>query len=241
MTTRQNGKGREQALNEALDSLGTSIDEVAAAINSAMPALDKTDQQIATAVHRLISRGEPVEPAAIAKAVGGVSLDRVNERLNAWPGVFRDDEGRVVGFWGQAVEKLDPEYRLLTDGTTTYAWCALDTLFIPGVIGKTVRVEASDPITAEPVSLVVDGDGVRDVTPAGAFVSMLVPEGPFAYDVIESFCHFVLFFASRASGEKWVAEHEGTTLVSVEKAFELGRLLTERITPAVYGAETGTR
>jgi len=36
-----------------------------------------------------------------------------------------------------------------------------------------------------------------------------------------------------------LAEHDGTTLLPVEKAFELGRLLTERVAPDVYGAAGG--
>lgn len=209
-----------------------SLVDIAEAIEAAMPVLDKTDQQIATAVYRMMSQGEPVEPAAIARAAGDVSGDQVNERLNTWPGVFRDDSGRVVGFWGHAIDKLDPEYRLVAAGKTTYAWCALDTLFIPGIIGNEVRVEASDPISGEPVLLVVDRAGVRDVTPKGALVSIVIPDGPFGYDVIESFCHRVLFFASQKTGDEWVAAHEGTTLLPVDQAFEVGRVLTERIAPA---------
>lgn len=217
-----------------------SLVDMAEAIEAAMPVLDKRDQQIAAAVHRAMSKGEPVEPEAIAR-VGGVSLDQVNERLNTWPGVFRDDSGRVVGFWGHAIEKLDPEYRLVAAGKTTYAWCALDTLFIPGIIGYEVRVEASDPISGEPVSLVVDRAGTRDVTPTGALVSMVIPDGPFGYDVIESFCHRVLFFASQETGDKWVDAHEGTMLLPVDQAFEVGRVLTERIAPDIFGAKSGTR
>lgn len=220
---------KTQVTREGRDD--TSLNEIAAAIEAAMPALDTTDQQIAAAVHRLLSRGEPVEPAAIAKEIGSVSVDRVNERLDSWPGVFRDDNSRVVGFWGHAVERLDPEYRLIADGTTTYAWCALDTLFIPGIISKAVRVEATDPISGDPVSLVVDREGAREINPPGALVSMVIPDGPFGYDVIESFCHKVLFFASEATGARWIAEHEGTTLLPVEQAFELGRVLAERIVP----------
>ncbi len=201
-----------------------SLADVAEAIKAALPVLDDTDQHIATAVYRLMSSGAAVEPAAIAKTVGDVSLERVNERLNTWPGVFRDELGRVVGFWGHAIDKL-------AAGNTTYAWCALDTLFIPGVIGNEVRVEASDPVSGEPVSLVVDRDGARDVTPAGALVSMVIPDGPFGYDVIESFCHRVLFFASHKTGDKWIAAHGGTTLLPVDQAFEVGRVLTERVAP----------
>ncbi len=49
--------------------------------------------------------------------------------------------------------------------------------------------------------------------------------------MIESFCHRVLFFASEASGATWVAEHEGTMLLSIEEAFEVGRHLMKRIAP----------
>jgi alkylmercury lyase len=206
------------------------MDQIAEAIEAAMPDLDSTDQHIASAIHRLMSRGEPVEPEAVAHAAGA-PVQRVQARLESWPGVYRDDRGRVVGFWGHAISKLEPEYRFLIDGKTTYAWCALDTLFIPALVGKAVRVEASDPNTGEPISLVVDAGGVHGVRPAGSVVSMVIPDGAFGYDVIESFCHRVLLFASEASGVRWVAEHDGTILLSVKEAFEIGRRLTERIAP----------
>jgi alkylmercury lyase len=217
---------------ETMDSTERRWVAMAEAIKAAMPTLDATDRAIATNVYRLMSRGAPVEPAAIA-AAAGVSVEHVNEKLESWPGVYRDEDGRVVGFWGHAIQKLDPEYRLSVNGTTTYAWCALDTLFIPGIIGRSVRVDASDPISGEPVSLVVDRDGAREVQPAGAVVSMLVPAGPFGYDVIESFCHRVLFFTSKETGSRWIAEHEGTTLLPVQEAFEIGRVLTDRVVPKV--------
>ena len=209
-----------------------SVESVSAAITAAMPVLDETDRQIAAAVYRLIGMGKPVEPAAVGEAVG-IGVDQVEARLASWPGVYRDEGGRIAGFWGHAIAKLDPEYRLIAHGQTTYGWCALDTLFIPGIIGKTVRVEASDPISGQPISFLVDRDGARGVSPAGARMSVVVPDGPFDYDVIESFCHRVLFFASEATGARWIAEHPDTTLLSVADAFEVGRALTTRITPGV--------
>lgn len=200
-----------------------------------MPRLDPTQQQIVAAIHRLMANGVPATPEAIARA-SGATVDRVDESLASWPGVYRDGEGQVVGFWGHAVAPLDPEYRLKVNDKTTYAWCALDTLFIPALSGKTMGVEATDPVTGEPVSLVVDSNGARGVSPAGAVVSMVVPDGPFGYDVIESFCHRVLFFASEESGRRWVADHEGTTLLSVNDAFELGRQLSERVAPDLFSA-----
>jgi alkylmercury lyase len=213
-----------------------TVDDFAGAISAAMPKLDLTDQQINYEIHQLMSSGEPVDPAVVATNIG-VPAELVNARLDSWPGVYRDPAGRVAGFWGQAVEKLEgeAEYRFLVDGKTTYAWCALDTLFIPKILDKTVRVEASDPVTGEPVTLVVHPDGVRNLQPAGAVVSMVVPDAPFGYDVIEAFCSRVFFFASQATGAKWAAEHPGTTILSVDDAFKVGLAATERSAPDLFG------
>jgi alkylmercury lyase len=216
-----------------------TLDEIAEAIVAAVPDLDLKNQRIVLSTRRLLAQGEPVTIDAIA-AASNVPAAEVEATFSSWPGVYRDDSGRVVGFWGQALEALDPVYRLVTGGKTTYAWCALDTLFIPPLLGGTVRVEASDPVTGDPVSLVVDGDGAHDVQPAGAVVSMVVPDGPFDYDVIESFCHKVLFFASRESGESWTANHAGTMLLSVSEAFEVGRGLNAHVAPELL-TQTGLR
>ncbi len=210
-----------------------TLSEMAEAIRTAMPHMDATEQRIAIGTYRLLAAGEPVSSEAIASATNN-PVGRVEEALNSWPGVYRDDEARVVGFWGLTIARLDPEYRFLIDGKTSYAWCALDTLFIPALLGKTVAVEATDPVTGERVSLVVDSNGVRDLKPSGAVVSMLIPDGPFDYDVIESFCHKVLFFASEEAGASWTAKHKGTTLLSVQEAFELGRGF-ERVYPDIFG------
>jgi len=224
MATRQETKDGEKVL----------VEELASSISAAMPTLDPTDQQIAITTYRLLAEGTPLATQAIADAVG-VPVARVEAALESWPGVYRDDSGRVAGFWGLAIAPLDPEYSLQIDGKSSFAWCALDTLFIPPLIGKAVNVQATDPVNGQRVSLVVDGKGVRDVTPPGAVVSMVIPDGPFGYDVIESFCHKVLFFASEESGRSWVAEHEGTTLLTVQEAFEVGRFAPELVYPDVFG------
>lgn len=210
------------------------VEKLATAISGAMPKLSATEQQMAIATYRLLAEGKPVATEAVAGAVG-VPTAQVEAALNSWPGVYRDDTGRIAGFWGLAVSPLDPEYRLQSEGKTSYAWCALDTLFIPPLLGETVAVRATDPVNGETVSLVVDGSGAHEVTPAGAVVSMVIPDRPFDYDVIDSFCHRVLFFTSEESGRKWVAEHEGTTLLTVGEAFQVGSFAPKFVYPDVFG------
>lgn len=212
------------------------VEAVATAISGAMPKLSATEQQIAIATYRLLSAGEPVPTEAIAGKVS-VPTAQVEAALKSWPGVYRDDAGRIAGFWGLAIAPLDPEYSLQAGVKTSYAWCALDTLFIPPLLGEPVAVRATDPVNGEPVSLVVDGNGVRELTPPGALVSMVIPDGPFDCDVIESFCHKVLFFTSEESGQKWVAEHDGTTLLTVGEAFQVGSHTPKRVYPDVFGQQ----
>jgi alkylmercury lyase len=210
------------------------------AISAAMPRMDPAEQRIVTATYGLLAEGRPVPVEAVAEAAG-LPVARVEQMLGSWPGVYRDGGGQVIGFWGLTVTRLEPEYRFLTGGKTCYTWCALDTLFIPGFLGKQVAVEATCPVTGEKIALTVGPDGVSELTPSGAVVSMLIPDRPFGYDVIESFCHRVLFFANSDAGASWTARHEGTTLLSVEEAFEVGRAVSERIAPDLYGAREVSR
>jgi hypothetical protein len=48
-------------------------------------------------------------------------------------------------------------------------------------------------------------------------------------DVINSFCHYVLAFASLDAADEWVAKNPGTFVLSLDEAFELGRLTLGRL------------
>lgn len=114
------------------------------------------------------------------------------------------------------------------DGRTLYTWCAWDSLFIPGIIGKPAEVESLCPVTRTPISLVVAPKGIRRVNPEGAVVSFLTPDRTFDRNVLTNFCHFVHFFSSAEAGRAWTAQHPGTFLLSVEEAFALGQLTNAR-------------
>jgi alkylmercury lyase len=213
-----------------------NLDHVARAMAAADPNFDGDGQRIFVETFHLLARGEPVSPAEIAHAAGG-SSEQVEERLRSWPYVFWDDQDRVVGFWGMALRRLEPTHRIGVNGRTVYGWCAWDTLFITEILDTETRVESADPLTGETVRLTVTPEGVKEVQPEGAVVSFLYPDGPFEADVVQSFCHFVLFFASRQSAQRWSADHPGTFLLSVDEAFELGRLTNRLRAPDALGPE----
>ncbi len=209
------------------------LDSLATAVATAVPDFD---EHVALAVYRRLAEGSPA-PAADVADRAGARAERVEQLLNSWPGVFFDDQRRVIGFWGLTVTRLSPTHRLEVDGHTLFAWCAWDTLFLPGILDATARVESACPTTGETISLLVSADGVLETSHPEAVVSFLTPEQQFDADVIQSFCHFVHLFASPAAGEAWTAEHPGTFLLSLEDAFELAR----RVNALNFAATLGGR
>jgi alkylmercury lyase len=216
-----------------------SLEELARAIAAADPELDAEGQRIFVQTLRLLARGEPVWPAEIAEAAA-VSPEGTEETLRSWPGVFWDDQGRVVRFWGLSIDRLNPAHQIDVNGRRVYGWCAWDTLFITEILGMETQVESTDLVTRETVRLTVTPEGVAKVDPNRAVVSFLFPNGPWGSDVIQSFCHYVHFFASPESGRIWTADHPGTFLLSMDEAFELGRLTNRLRAPEIIGGR-GTR
>lgn len=198
------------------------VHSLADAINRARPYVTETDQRVSIQLYRLLGEGQPVAPAEVAAATE-LSESEIETRLEKWPGVYRDEQGRVVGFWGLTVREMPP-HEIFLDGRKLWAWCAWDTLFLPRRLMASLVVHSVCPVTNQPISLRVSPDGVESVEPDEVVVSFLQPSRPFDADVISSFCHYVHFFANREAGEKWASEHPGTFLISLDDAFELGRL-----------------
>lgn len=191
--------------------------------------LSRDEQQVSLAIYRLLATGEPVPPVAIA-AQAGVAVERVGDLLDRWNGVYRDAEGRVVGYWGLTPSEMT--HRLEVAGRTVYAWCAWDALFLPALLGQTVQVTSKSPVTEEAIHLAVLPEGARSAGGTDVYVSFLEPdEEKLAEDVIGSFCHYVFFFASLEEGREWTAAHPGTYLLTLDQAFELGRRKNARQYP----------
>ncbi|MGH2896721.1 MAG: organomercurial lyase [Solirubrobacteraceae bacterium] len=101
--------------------------------------------------------------AQLAAAVG-LPEDQVATTLERFPGAYRDDQNRVTGFDGMTPIEMG-HHRLDLDERTVSAWCALDTLFLPDLLGETVHVTSRCPVTGQEISLTVGADGVSDVHP----------------------------------------------------------------------------
>ena len=88
-------------------------------------------------------------------------------------GIQVDDQGNVVG---AALTARQTAHRVRVGGKELYAWCALDTLFIPGLLGEEGEVSSTCAASGEPIRITVGPDGVRDFSPADAVVSIVLPD-----------------------------------------------------------------
>jgi alkylmercury lyase len=208
--------------------LSERIDQVAATILEHSPRLEGDGRCVALATYRLLAAGRPVEVAQIS-ARTGMGGSRVEALLGSWPGVFRDDAGRIVGFWGLSIQDIGP-HRMHLDGAQLSAWCAWDTLFMPELLARPVDVRSRSPLDDDPVALRVGPERVEHHSPSALVVSMLPARE--SEDSIRTFCHQIHFFASEAEGERWIAARDGVFLMPLADAFELGR----RVNHARFGS-----
>lgn len=175
--------------------------------------------ELLVALLRELAKGRPVAHDALASTLGW-SAKRVADLLEQQPCTEYDCKGNVVGY-GIALNETAHAFEV--DGRRLYTWCALDTLMFPVIIGKAARVLSRCPATGRSVSLLVSPEGVRDLEPASAVVSL--PSTDVAPNIRSAFCCHVNFYASSSAARP--SMKQGLELVGVEEAFRLGRLVAD--------------
>ncbi|MHB1142333.1 MAG: organomercurial lyase [Sulfuricaulis sp.] len=195
-------------------------DALARVFVDAFPAMDAGHQRLALALYRLLAEGHAVAPARLADTLDS-PVEDIEHTLGEWPGVFKDDQGHIIGFWGVTVKEMP--HHLEVNGNTVYAWCAWDTLFLPALLDATVKVASRCAQTGEPVQLTVAPERIESVEPASTVVSFLVPDArKLREHVTTSFCHFVHFFRDSETGSHWTGAHLGSFLITLDEAFDIG-------------------
>jgi alkylmercury lyase len=209
-----------------------TLDEYWKGLEPHLQRFSREEQRAAIALYRELAKGRPVDAEQLGDALGISSADArtLLDRNSIKTFAYSDDQGRVLGFGGLAAAPM--HHRFEVDGRILSTWCAWDSLFIPEILGRPARITSPDPESGELVRLVVTPDRVESAEPPGAVVSFVLPDaevfGTSAANVMAKFCHFIFFFASRRSGESWVARHPGTFLYSLDEAFVLAKRLNGR-------------
>ena len=197
------------------------IPALAAEFAAAFPNYDPPQQRLALATFRLLGEGTPFAERELADRAG-LPPGEVASDLERLPTLQRDERGRVVAYGGLTLKPTS--HALEVDGRTLHTWCALDTLFLPELLGRRARVRSTSPASGEVISLEVDAAGVSDVAPQGAVMTLHGVGGFELEDVVGTYCRYVHFFASEDEARAWAKRSEGTYVVSIAEGFEYGRL-----------------
>ena len=124
-------------------------------------------------VWRALATGEAVTPSQIAAFVSDVGLapeaaDQFLRQISEW-----DGGDRIVGIMGLSTN--DHPHTFTIDGTRMSTWCAMDTLFLPAMLGRTATIASESPLSKQTVRLTVGPEGVQSLDPADAVVTVVVP------------------------------------------------------------------
>jgi len=190
------------------------------------------------AVIRQLAQGHPVEQDA--------ALTRTEHANGGWEALLElgaqvDKSGRIVAFGGLSLPATRHRFEL--PGRVLHTWCAVDTLFLPALVGETARVESPCAQTGRIVRLRVGPEGIERAEPEGAVISLVSPAGyaerqscgaaacepSDAIDYKElvgasgAFCGNVHFFVSREAAAGWLSSHADGTILTLEEGYKLGR------------------
>ncbi|MEV7725183.1 organomercurial lyase [Streptomyces sp. NPDC087917] len=179
----------------------------------------------AVVVEGLLRHG-PLSPAK-AGALLGRPAEEVLDRFHGMDFDLETDgpeqSGDIIGA-GVSLNSARP-YAMELRGRTVYGWCVMDVLMFPLVFKEPIsKVTGRCASTGEAIALTVTPDGIRDLTPAEASVTLAPATGA---DIREVFCDRVNFYATPALARAAADRDPDLGVCSVREAWEIGKRLAD--------------
>ncbi|MFQ5942417.1 MAG: organomercurial lyase [Anaerolineales bacterium] len=198
--------------------------------------------KISDFVLRSIAAENPITTQEFADQTGRTLKEsKVLFRQMRLSGTDFDEEGRLIG---NALTARPTRNLLLVNGRTLYAWCALDTLFLPGLLGETAEVQSLSPASGEAIRLTVSPSGVEDYDPTTTVLSVVVPGMSRACEPGQqggadgAICSSMHFFATRREAEDYLGADTDVSILTVEQASELAQQAWVRPYRSALDSET---
>jgi alkylmercury lyase len=171
---------------------------------------------------RLLVQGRPVAPELLARRLHR-DLEEVRSVLQAHPELEYDAQGNLVG---SGLTLVPTTHQFRVGQRTLFTWCAFDTLTYPVELHLSAQVTSRCPVTASTIQLTVTPEHVLDLDPGEAQVSLVVAvAAERCSNVREDVCTYGHFFASRQAALLWQAAHPQVVILSVEEAYQVGKLV----------------
>jgi alkylmercury lyase len=177
---------------------------------------------------REIAKGSPVSLQRVEKIASTLDIEQQTAREVLDKMCEQDGDGNVVGIAG--LSQNQHPHRFTVNGIRLATWCAWDALFLPIMLQQAAKVTSQCPATGEIIRLTITPEGVTSYQPASAVISIVIPQPRTSglesvEEIWMTFCHHIHFFASLKAAQEWVATQEQEiAILTIEEAFELGRL-----------------
>jgi alkylmercury lyase len=199
----------------------TQLEAIAQAVCKRQERYQRTTQMFDQLV-RLLVQGRPVAPELLASRLHR-HLDEVLEILRAHPELEYDEQGNLVG---SGLTLVPTAHQVQVGQRHLFAWCAFDTLTYPVELRLSAQVTSRCPVTGSSIHLTITPEQVLDLDPAEAQVSLVVDVAVGCrHNVREDVCNYGHFFASREAAFLWQAAHHEVVILSVEEAYQVGKLV----------------
>ena len=183
---------------------------------------DPLDTKLLIRIWNALADGRPVSAEHCARIVSELGNDAASAQRFLDTVCERNPAGDIVGAVGLALE--GHPYRLRVNGVDLCTWCAVDTLFLPAMLGRRAEVSSVSPLSGDSIRLIVDARGVQYRDPESTVVSVPVVDAAdvdtdSARGIQGTFCCRAHFFASRAEGERWAEGRQDAEIVSLDEGF----------------------
>lgn len=138
---------------------------------------------------------------------------------SAW--LERNADGELVGVGG--LSRVPTPHALELGRRTLYAWCAFDCMFLPEILGATLKIRSACPASGKEIKLRVSAETVEDASPRSMVMSFVTPDA----DAVEAglrqvFCRHVRFFESAQAAASNLSE--SVVLLNPGVAHRLGAI-----------------
>jgi hypothetical protein len=174
-------------------------------------------------LRRFADEGAPSAEAMWAEASSlGLDFEPTCDKLASEDLIHLDSKGEVsvaYPFSGRPAA-----HRVVINGRSVYAMCAIDALGIAPMLGRPVVVTSLDPVTEAEITVWLQPDGTGTWQPTEAVVvARRACEGA----AFQGCCQVLNFFASSESAEGYLREHDEVSgqVISLPEAIEAGRCI----------------
>ena len=189
------------------------------------PVFADADAELIRSIYKALFDEAPVTVESIASHAGR-SPDEVDHVLGECNVVYEGEE--VIGFGGLSREPTPHVF--VVGQLRRYTWCAWDPLFIARILDVEARVETVCPQTGTPITLSVSPEGIGEMQPASAVLSMRIPDESCRSDIVGNFCNAVHLFVSRDAARRWIGERTDVIVLTAEDGFDLGTVIVDQRT-----------